>query len=164
MPGKKTLQLCNSNRREKPFAVKKVNEMKDEKENEEAFRPSPCFFQHRLHADAKEMKSGMNADEGGKVVGGIPQQMKVLLPLRHAAVSSYKVEIIHSGERPVAALFRNYLSAGFIQSELPRSAAVNSVNSLRPAAEREAFGFIFETDVNELLSSCIARIFVRVND
>jgi hypothetical protein len=77
--------LRERDRREKPFAVDKVNDMKDENENEDAHRPFPGFFQHRLHAGAKEMKRGMNADEGGKV-GGIPPTDESFTPtssLRH---------------------------------------------------------------------------------
>jgi hypothetical protein len=60
MSGEKTLQLRDGNRREKPFAIKKINELEDENENEDAFRPAPDFFEKALHEVAKEIKSGMN--------------------------------------------------------------------------------------------------------
>lgn len=59
MTGEETLQLGNGDRREKPFAIEKIGEMKDDKENEDALGPAPDRFQPALHAAAKERKSEM---------------------------------------------------------------------------------------------------------
>jgi hypothetical protein len=45
MTAEKVIELSDGNRREKPFAIEKIGEMKNENENENAFYPTPNKFQ-----------------------------------------------------------------------------------------------------------------------